>query len=135
MKIEVYSQHRPSAHHHQAADVAIDLDDALRVIDIGIVERDPRESGRPGPRGDQHDAGIQHALATGIVGHAHGPVGLKPRASANDLDAVTLEVPADRIGHRLDDLGRPGPELRDGRVWIEHEPQPVDLPPTEAGDV
>jgi hypothetical protein len=78
---------------------------------------------------------VEDALPTGIQGHVDGPVGAKPRDSADELDCVALEVSAHRIRHRLDHFGRAGSELCDRRLRIECQTQPVHLPSTETGDV
>jgi hypothetical protein len=55
--------------------------------------------------------------------------------TTDELDGVTLEVSAHRVRHGLDHLGRAGPELRHRGLGIERETQPVDLAPTETGDL
>ena len=48
---------------------------------------------------------------------------------------MALEVYAHSIRHRLNDVRRSSSELRQRRLRIEGEAQPVGVPSTEAGDV
>jgi hypothetical protein len=98
-----------------------------------VVEGDAFGAERPRSRGDQDDAPPKRALTP--PSSVTWTVRAEPRLAVHELDRVTVEVRRHLVRHRLDDAGCAGSELRDRRLGIQRETEPVHLSPTETGDV
>jgi hypothetical protein len=89
----VLASDRTSADDDQVREGPINLEHGLRVVNIGIVERDPRRMERAGPGRDEHPPAAERSLVPALGRHVDGPVGAELRLPIDQLDAVVLDVP------------------------------------------
>src|SRR3990170_4712638 len=90
---------------------------------------------RPGAGGDQDDTSVQSSCAAVARVHKNRATGPQSAAAADQLNAVARDVVGRGRGHRLDDVRRPGSEMRDCGARVELKADAVDVSLLEAGHI
>ena len=135
--MEAYSHPTaPPAHHEEAAGNAVEGEDLPRIVNIGVVERDP--SGQDGvrPGRDEDRPGPEHAFLS--VDRARrgrcggGPAFARPWIISMPCRAMLRSTAPVISG---DDLGLARHQPLEGDLRIEREAEPVDLALAKAAHV
>ena len=80
------------------------LEDALRVVHVGVVHGNTGRMPGSRPGGEQHDVGLEHDPLTSHFLDLHTPTREEARTASDPLDAVAHQVPLHGLGHELRDL-------------------------------
>ena len=133
-KIDAYSQPAaPLPMTRSDFGCSFNLQDVLRVVYIGVVHRDVRQTTRQRPAGDQHHAGLHHDTIPSSLVDLYLSGRKEAGTALNALDAVAHQVPLDDRGHQPGDLELACHQQAPGVLRAHRAPGDGTL--TEAGEI
>ena len=132
----VFAADHPTADDRERLRNAVEVQDAVRVLDVGIRERDA--AGRQRRRPDRDERGVERQpagrRAVGVE-DADRPAVEESRVAADHLDPVALEVATDLAPLRLRHDLQPAGQLAEALLPVEVKRHPIKLAPPETRQV
>jgi hypothetical protein len=104
-------------------------------VHVRIVERNLRGMERTRSGGDEDDIRGEHALGAARIADDHPRSAMEDGGAVDQLDAVSLEVPSDRLLHHPRDLRLAGMETLHGELRGQPKTDAVDLTSAKAREV